>query len=107
MSEQQASYRQIMKATSIFGGVQVFKILIAIIRSKFIAILLGPQGMGIMGLLTASTSFIASLTSFGLGTSAVKNVATANGTGNKYRIAVIINVLRRWVWVTGYSCTFT
>jgi len=30
------SYKQIVKATSLFGGVKVFNIIIAIIRSKFI-----------------------------------------------------------------------
>ena len=101
MNNQQASYRQIMKATSVFGGVQVFNILIAIIRSKFIAILLGPTGMGISGLLTATTGIISALTNFGLGTSAVKNVAEANGNGDQTRIEIIVTVLRRWVWVTG------
>jgi O-antigen/teichoic acid export membrane protein len=101
LTEQSTSYRQIMKATSLFGGVQVFNILIAIIRSKFIAVLLGPAGMGITGLLTATTAMISGMTNFGLATSAVKNVAAANGTGNQTRIAIIITVLRRWVWVTG------
>jgi len=101
MTEHQSSYRQIMKATSIFGGVQVFTIIISIIRSKFIAILLGPTGMGITGLLTSTIGLISGLTNFGLGTSAVKNVASANSSGNKTRLAIIITVLRRWVWVTG------
>jgi O-antigen/teichoic acid export membrane protein len=81
--------------------VQVFNIIIAIIRSKFIAVLLGPAGMGIAGLLTSTTGLISGLTNFGLGTSAVKNVAEANGTGNQIRVSTIITVLRRWVWITG------
>jgi O-antigen/teichoic acid export membrane protein len=101
MSDQQSSYRQIMKATSIFGGVQVFNIIIQIIRSKFVALLLGPIGMGIMGLLTTTSSLISGFTNFGLGTSAVKDVAAANSTGNKTRIATIVKVIRSWVWVTG------
>ena len=101
MFEQQASYRQIMKATSIFGGVQVFTIIISIIRSKFVAVLLGPAGMGIAGLLTSTTGIIGGLSNFGLGTSAVRDVASANGTGSEIRIATVVTVLRRWVWVTG------
>jgi len=99
--ESQSSYRQIFKATSIFGGVQVFSILIAVIRSKFIAVFLGPVGMGISGLLTESISLIGALTNFGLSTSAVKNVAAANASGNQQRIAEMIAVLRKWVWITG------
>ncbi len=101
MSSKQSSYRQIMKTTSIFGGVQVFTIIISIIRSKFIAVLLGPAGMGINSLLNSTTSFISGLTNFGLGTSAVKNVAAAYGTGNNERISTVVIVLRRLVWLTG------
>ena len=90
-----------MKATSIFGGVQVFTIFVAIIKSKFIAVLLGPAGMGISGLLTSTTGLINGLTNFGLGTSAVKDVAAANATGDETRIATIVTVLQRWVWITG------
>jgi O-antigen/teichoic acid export membrane protein len=101
MTEQQSSYRQIMKATSIFGGVQVFNIIIGIIRSKFIAVLLGPMGMGISGLLTTTTGFIASLTNFGLATSAVKDISEAYSSGNEIRVATIAKVFRRLVWITG------
>jgi O-antigen/teichoic acid export membrane protein len=90
-----------MKATSLFGGVQIFNIIINIIRSKIIAVLLGPAGMGIAGLLNSTTGLISGLTNFGLGTSAVKNVAEANETCKETRIATVIVVLRRLVWITG------
>ncbi|MDY0279164.1 MAG: O-antigen translocase [Salinivirgaceae bacterium] len=106
MNKQQSSYRQIMKATSIFGGVQVFQIIIGIIRSKFIAVLLGPLGMGISGLLTSTTGFVAALTNFGLSTSAVKDISAAHSTGNEIRLATVAKVFRRWVWVTGLLGTF-
>jgi len=98
---QRSSYRQIMKATSLFGGVQVFNILISIIRSKFVAILLGPAGMGIMGLLNSTLSLIVDITNFGLRKSAVKDISAANKTKNDRRISLIITVLRRLVWITG------
>jgi O-antigen/teichoic acid export membrane protein len=90
-----------MKATSLFGGVQVFGIVITIIRSKFIAVLLGPAGMGIAGLLNATIGLIAGVADFGLGTSAVRDIAAAHGTGNNKRIATVVKVLRRWIWITG------
>lgn len=101
MSEQQTAYRQIIKATSIFGGVQVFQIIIKIISSKFIAVLLGPLGMGIAGLLTSTTGFIAALTNFGLSTSAVRDVAAAHSTGDELRVRTTVTVFRRLVWYTG------
>jgi len=101
MSGQQSTYRQIMKATSLFGGVQVFQIIIQIIRSKFVAVLLGPTGMGIAGLLTSTLGLISSLTNLGLGTSGVKDTAEAHATDNETRIATVTIVLRRLVWATG------
>lgn len=101
MSETQSSYRQIMKATSIFGGVQVFNIAISIIRSKFVAVLLGPAGMGIMGMLQATAGMVAAITNFGLGTSAVKDISVSHATGNAIRVSTVVTVFRRLVWITG------
>jgi O-antigen/teichoic acid export membrane protein len=101
MSEDKFSYRQIMKATSIFGGVQVVQIIIGVIRSKFIAVLLGPAGMGLAGLLQAGTAMIAGLTNFGLSTSAVKNIAAAKAEGNDEKVGRVIAVFRRLIWATG------
>lgn len=96
-----ASYRQIIKATSIFGGVQVVKILISIVRSKIIAVLLGPSGMGVAGLLTSTTGLMGALTNFGLGISAVRNIAEVNERGNETKMAKIIIIFRKLVWITG------
>lgn len=101
MKEQHSSYRQIMKATSIFGGVQLFQILIQIIRSKFIAILLEPSGMGIAGLFNSAMGLVSGATSFGLGSSAVKDIALAHGTGDESRVSKISIVLKRLILVTG------
>jgi O-antigen/teichoic acid export membrane protein len=101
MQENQSSYRSIMKATSLFGGVQVFNIVIAIVRSKIIAVLLGPAGMGIVGLLNSTTGLVSSLTNFGLGTSAIRDIAAANENGSQNRISKVVTVFRRLVWITG------
>ena len=42
MLEQKEVYRQIFKATSIFGDVQVYNIIVGIIRANVIAILFVP-----------------------------------------------------------------
>ena len=101
MKVNQSSYRSIMKATSLFGGVQVFNIIIAILRSKIIAILLGPAGLGILGLLNSTTGLITLLTNFGLGTSAIRDIAAANESGDQNRISKVVSVFRRLVWITG------
>ena len=107
MQEEKSSYRSIMKATSLFGGVQVFNIIIAIVRSKIVAVLLGPAGMGIMGLLTSTTGLVQSLTNFGLGTSAVRDISAANESNDFNRISKITTVFRRLVWITGLLGTIS
>lgn len=102
-----SSYRSIFKATSLFGGVQVYQILIGIIKSKFIAVLLGPEGIGLMGLYTSATEFVKQITSLGLSQSAVRDVSEANGTGDYARISRIIAVLKKLVWITGVLGTVT
>ncbi|WP_419213944.1 O-antigen translocase [Maribacter sp. X9] len=95
------SYRQIMKATSIFGGVQVFNIIISIGRSKILAVLLGPAGIGILGLIMSTTKLISSLTNFGLGISGVKEIASVFEIHDENQLNKTIAVVNRWIWITG------
>lgn len=101
MSDNTSSYKQIFKATSIFGGVQVFIILITILRSKAVALLLGPSGMGVAGLITSTTAFINNLTNFGITTAAVKNIADAYSSNNALKLGKTVSVFRKLVWITG------
>ncbi len=101
MSNSKQEYKQILKATSLFGGVQVFNILIVIVRSKVIAILLGPTGMGIAGMFNSTIRMIGMLTNFGLGISAVKDIAEAHRTSDEVKISKIVAVFRKLVWGTG------
>lgn len=94
-------YKNTLKATSLFGGVQIYNIIIAVLKSKVVALLLGPGGMGIYGLLTSTTGLITSATNFGLATSAVKDIAGANASGDIKRVSRTITIFRRWVWATG------
>lgn len=101
MSEENSSYRQIFKATSIFGGVQAFNIIISIIRSKFIAVLIGPAGLGLYQLFTSTLGLISSVTSFGLGASSIKDIALANEQQDRSKLLNVISVLNKLVWYTG------
>ena len=101
MTNNQSSYRSIFKATFLFGGVQVYQILIQIIKSKFVAVLLGPAGVGIMGLYQSGLQLVQQISSMGLASSAVRNVSESNGTNDIQRIAKTITVVRKLVWFTG------
>lgn len=101
-ASQTSSYRSIFKATSLFGGLQVYQILIGIIKSKFIAILLGPEGMGVQGLYQTTLDLIKSFTAFGLEQSAVRDVSEAYGSSDNKRIERTTATINKLVWVTGF-----
>jgi O-antigen/teichoic acid export membrane protein len=90
-----------MKATSLLGGVQVINIIIGMIRIKFVAVLLGTIGVGIMGLLNAPLQLLISITGLGISVSAIREISEAHGAGNITKISRSILVLRRWSWFTG------
>lgn len=71
------SYKQIIKSTGLFGGVQVINMLISIVRVKITAIYLGPAGVGIMSLLMATSNSVKSLTNLGIATSGVQKLTEA------------------------------
>jgi O-antigen/teichoic acid export membrane protein len=100
-SPQDSSYKQIAKATSIFGGVQAYNIVLSIARTKLLAVLLGPAGMGLNGLLTGTTAMVASLTDLGLGFAAVKDIAAAHASGDARQMARTAKVFQRLVWLSG------
>ncbi len=100
-SNSKQAYTNIFKSTSLFGGVQVFTILISIVRSKIVAILLGPSGMGIIGLFTNTTELIKAISSLGVERSAVKNISTANISSDTTLISKTYLILKRIIWITG------
>ena len=93
--------KETLKNTGLVGGSQFITILISLVRTKFIAVLLGPTGVGLVQLLTSTVSLIKSLSSFGLGLSGVRDIAKSFGTGDEQKIGKSIITLKRWSWVTG------
>ena len=98
---EKAEYKSIFKATTLFGGVQVWNMLISIIRSKLTAMLLGPFGMGVTGLYTSSVEMIKSCTNFGLSSSGVKYIASAHGEGGVSKSSRVVAVFHRLMLLTG------
>jgi len=99
--EDKHSYKNIIKAISLFGGVKVFQILVGIVKNKVVAVILGPSGMGIVGMITSTTSMISALTGFGLETSAVRDVSQAYTSNNEESVNKVITVLRKLILITG------
>lgn len=71
------------------------------VRTKLVAMLLGPSGVGLVGLYTSATGLVGTVSGLGLGSSGVREVAEAHGSGDSERVARTVRVLRRACWVTG------
>ncbi|MFK2819733.1 O-antigen translocase [Flavobacteriaceae sp. LMIT009] len=100
MDTSKRSYRQILKTTSLFSGVQIAGVLISIAKSKLAAILIGPAGVGIVGVLNSTLNVISGITKFGLDVSAVKEIAFFKDK-DEQKVERIILALRRITWLTG------
>ena len=95
------SYGRILKTSALLGGSSVVNVILGIIRTKVLALQLGPALFGVMGLYTTLTAMISSVTSLGIGQSAVRDIAAAAGSGDELRMARTTLVFRRIVWITG------
>ncbi len=112
MKTDKNSYIQILKATSLFGGVKFFNILISIIKSKIIAILLGPTGIGVMTLFNSTLAVISNATGFGLETSGIKNISEAYGSKSNEKLNKQIQIFKYLIFITSIlgaliTCVFS
>lgn len=86
-NKEENGYRSILKGTSILGGVQVFQIIINLLRGKFVAMFLGPEGMGISSLFNSSSNTLIRFSSLGINLAIVKDVAA--NKENQDRLATV------------------
>lgn len=73
--KEENSYSNILKRLSAFGGVQVFNILVSLLRGKFVAMFLGPVGMGISSLYASSLAPLQQICGLGLNLAMVKEIS--------------------------------
>ena len=94
------SYRHILKYTSLFGMLQVLNMLINVIRSKAVALLLGPAGTGLINIFTNIGSLMHQATNLGLPFSAVRSVSHLQAHGSQADCQAFAHTLRQWVLFT-------
>lgn len=99
--EARSSYGQILKSTALVGGSQVINIAIGMVRTKAMAMLLGPAGFGLAGLYMSVSQLAQSIAGMGVNQSGVRQIAEAVGTGDEEKIARTAIVLRRVSWALG------
>ena len=87
MSEENKSHRQILKSSSIIGGASVINILIGLFKIKVVAVLLGPAGIGLIGLLQNVMAMTSSVAAMGIRTAGTRQISEANAENNQQMIA--------------------
>ena len=81
------SYRQILRSSSIIGGASAINIVIGLVKMKAVALLLGPAGVGLIGLLTNLVGLVSSVAGLGFGNVGTRQIAEAAGKDDPQRIA--------------------
>ena len=96
-----SSYGQILKASALVGGASVINIGFGIIRTKAMAMILGPAGLGLLGIYGSIADITLSVAGMGIQGSGVRQIAEAVGSKDEERIARTGTVLRRMAVLLG------
>lgn len=106
--KQSTSYGNIFKTTFLFGFVQVFRAVVNILKNKLAAILIGPEGMGILGIFQNVVTLLQTGAGLGVNQSAVRDISEANGKNDKSTFSKIITVVNKVILYTGIlGCVLT
>ena len=89
------SHVEALKSTSIIGGSTAIVILIRMVRTKVLAILLGPAGIGLEAIYDSIISLARIGVDMGVSSSGVRQIASAVGSGSQATIATTVFTLRR------------
>lgn len=98
---QSKSYSQILRSSALIGGSSAITAAVGLVRVKAMALMLGPTGFGLMGAFTTVADLARVLSSFGVGSSGVRQIAEAAGLQDMQRVVRTAAVLRRLTLVLG------
>ena len=79
----------------------MLNVVFAAVRTKVMALLLGPAGIGLFGLYSSICDLTRSVAGLGINSSGVRQIAEAVGTGDAQRIACTVTTLRRVALYSG------
>lgn len=93
--KERGSYGQILKSSALVGGSSLLNVVIGMVRTKVLAVLLGPAGFGLFGVYNSIANLTQTFAGMGVNSSGVRQIAEAAGTEDAVRIARTALVLRR------------
>src|SRR6478672_269145 len=95
------SHAEALKSTSIIGGSTVIVMLIRMLRTKALAILLGPGGIGLEAIYDSVITLSKTAVDLGISSAGVRQIASAVGSGSQPVITATVFTLRRVCLVLG------
>ena len=109
MAERNSISRMAMKAMGIFGGVQMIGIICSIVRTKLVALWIGPVGVGLFGLFNQALDMLNTATNLGIRQSSVRDISQAHeNAAEQGHISRVITAVRRWsLWLGMAGVVFT
>jgi antigen flippase len=96
-----SGYRESFKASTFLGGSQGITYALGLVRTKALAYLLGPAGIGLLGLYTSIVGTVGTLSGLGIGESSIREIAAAKGSGNQEKLSRTVKVVRRASLLSG------
>src|SRR6186997_688046 len=71
----QQTYAQILKSTALIGGSTATNLAFGVVRNKVMALLLGPSGVGLMGMYSSVSDLTVNIAGMGVQSSGVREIA--------------------------------
>src|SRR5690348_15864267 len=88
------SYGEILQSSILVGGSSVINIALNIVRTKAMALFLGPAGFGLAGLYGSILDLSQNIAGMGVNSSGVRQIAEAAGSNDTCKIGRTAAVLR-------------
>ena len=95
------TYAALFRSSSTVGASQAATYLIGMIRVKAIALIIGPSGIGLMGLYQSATEMVATFCGLGIGSSGVRDIAQAQASSTTLEPGRTIRAVLLATFVTG------
>ena len=101
-------FARILRSSALMGGAQVITLAAGFVRAKIVAILIGPSGVGLVGVLTAFNGNLAALAGWGLGASGVRTISGASDEQKAAKIAAVrrFGMLISWLGLLAMALLF-
>ena len=92
---------RVLKAMSVFGGIQVITILCSVVRTKLVAVWIGPAGVGLITLYNATIDMLSQTSQLNLRQSAVRDISAGRSEDRLPRVVAVVRSLALYLGIGG------